>query len=96
LLPGPAAARVQRLFGGAVDLLAAQQKAHALFAVMDAHLAARRFLLGDRLTLADIANYAYVAHAPEGGVGLQDYRALRGWLARVEATPRFVPMPASP
>jgi glutathione S-transferase len=95
LASGPAAARAQRLFRSHVDLDAAQAGAHALFGVMDAHLASRSFLLGERLSLADIANYAYVARAPEGGVELDDYSALRAWLARVEGTPRFVAMPRS-
>ena len=29
-----------------------------------------------------------------GGIRLDAYPALRGWLARVEATPGFVPLPA--
>lgn len=93
---GPAAARAHRLFASPVDLPAAQARAHALFRVMNAHLASRAFLLGTELTLADIANYAYSAHAPEGGVALDEYVHLRAWLARVEATPGFIGMPRSP
>jgi glutathione S-transferase len=93
---GPAAARAHHLFAGTADLAEARRRAHALFRVMDAHLASRSFLLGSELTLADVANYAYTAHAPEGGVALDDYRHLRAWLARIEATPRFIGMPRSP
>jgi glutathione S-transferase len=93
---GPAAARAQRLFRSPADLPAAQARAHALFRVIDSHLAARTFLLGTALSLADVANYAYVAHAPEGGVELDEYEHLRAWLARIEATPGFVGMLASP
>ena len=96
LASGPAAARAHHLFGSPIDVRAAQERAHALLRVMEAHLGPRRFLLGDELTLADIANYAYTAHAPEGGVELSDYPALRAWLARIEGTPRFVAMPRSP
>jgi glutathione S-transferase len=92
---GPAAARAHRLFNSPVDLIPARQRAHALFALMNARLATRSFLLGDALTLADVANYAYTARAPEGGVELEEYPALRAWLARIEAVPRFVPMPRS-
>lgn len=92
---GPAAARAHHLFNSPLDLGAAQARAHALFRVMDAHLAKCAFLLGGELGLADVANYAYVAHAPEGGVSLEDYRHLRAWVARVEATPRFIGMPWS-
>jgi glutathione S-transferase len=62
---------------------------------MDAHLTGRRVLVGADPTIADIAAYSYVAHAPEGGVGLADYPAIRAWLARIEALPGFVAMPAS-
>jgi glutathione S-transferase len=96
LASGAAAARAQRLFGSPVDVPAAQARAHALFALMNRHLADRAFLLGAELGLADVANYAYVAHAPEGGVGLDDYPFLRAWIGRIEATPRFVAMAKSP
>jgi glutathione S-transferase len=62
---------------------------------MDGHLAERRYLAAERATLADIACYSYVAHAPEGGVSLAPYPAVRAWIARVEALPGFIPMPAS-
>jgi glutathione S-transferase len=44
-------------------------------------------------TIADVANYSYIAHAPEGNVSLEPYANVRSWLARVEALPGFVPMP---
>ena len=44
--------------------------------------------------IADIALYAYTCVAPHGGIRLDAYPALRDWLARVEATPGFVPLPA--
>jgi glutathione S-transferase len=93
---GPAAARAHHLFKAPLDLAAAQARSHALLALMDAHLSQRSFLAGGELGLADVANYAYIAHAPEGGVSLEPYPAVRAWLRRVEATPRFVPMAASP
>jgi glutathione S-transferase len=96
LAAGPALARVLSVFGGPGDREGARSRAHALFQVMDAHLGARPFLLGPDLSLVDIAHYAYVAHAPEGGVPLDPYPRLRAWLGRIEATPRFVGMPRSP
>jgi glutathione S-transferase len=96
LAAGPALARVLSVFRRPGDLDGARSRAHALFEVMDAHLGARPFLLGSELSLVDIAHYAYVAHAPEGGVTLDPYPGLRAWLGRIEATPRFVGMPRSP
>jgi glutathione S-transferase len=93
---GPAAARAHLLFGSPADLPSAQARAHALFRFMNAHLSARPFLTGKRLGLADVAHYAYVARAPEGGVSLDEYQHVRAWLGRVEGTPRFVAMPRAP
>jgi glutathione S-transferase len=92
LASGPATARALCIFKRPGDVEGARARAHALFRVMDAHLEARAFLLGAELSLADLANYAYVAHAPEGGVRLDEYPHLRAWLGRIEATPRFVGM----
>lgn len=61
---------------------------------MDAHLGGSAYLAGSHPTLADIACYAYVAVAPEGGVSLEPFAHVRAWLARVESMPQFLPMPA--
>ncbi|MEO6017669.1 MAG: glutathione S-transferase [Polaromonas sp.] len=92
---GPAAARVIQLFKSPDSPDAAIARAHALFGVMEQQLAQTPFLAGNTPTLADVANYSYIAHAPEGNVSLQAYPQLRAWLARVEALPRFVPMARS-
>lgn len=66
-----------------------------LFKFMDAHLTNTPYLAAAHPTLADLACYSYTAHAPEGGLSLQPYPHIREWLARIEALPRFQPMPAS-
>ena len=96
LASGPAAARIAALFGGAADPVATVSRSHALLSVMERHLQQQPFLAGTQATLADIANYAYVAHAPEGGVSLDDYPQVRAWLARVEALPGFVEFQRTP
>ena len=93
---GPAAARIMVLFGVDADRTETVKRSHALLAVMETCLSEQPFLAGPSATLADIANYAYVAHAPEGSVSLDAYPQLRAWLARVEALPGFVPMVRSP
>lgn len=93
---GPAAARLVALFGAQLDQEAATAKAHTLFALIESNLGESRFLATDRLTIADIAAYSYIAHAPEGGVSLSSYPKIREWLARIESTPRFVGMARSP
>ncbi len=93
---GPNAARVLELFKREGDRAPLVERSHQLLAVMETELARQPFLAGERPTLADVANYSYVARAPEGGVSLQPYAAVRAWLERIEALPRFVPFARSP
>jgi glutathione S-transferase len=71
---------------------AKQAGAEEALAVMEGHLAARPFFVGNRLTLADIALYAYTHVAGEGGFDLARCPAVHAWLARVAAVPGHVPM----
>lgn len=96
LVAGPGGARLAIVFGADIDVTRAHAAAAALFKVMEQHLSDRRFLAGAEPTIADIACYSYTAHAPEGGVSLSPYPAIRAWLARIEALPGFVAMPATP
>ncbi|PCI34458.1 MAG: glutathione S-transferase [Alphaproteobacteria bacterium] len=92
---GPAAARLVTVFGASLDHEAAKATANGLFAVMDNSLADRPFLIGQNVTIADVAGYSYIAHAPEGGVSLDPYPNIRAWLGRIEALDGFVPMPVT-
>ena len=93
---GPCAARLVTLFGATLDHDTAKSRAHDLFVVIEAHLADRDWLASSRPTLADIAGYSYISHAPEGGVSLAFYPSIRAWLGRIEALPGFVGMARSP
>jgi glutathione S-transferase len=95
LAGGPATARVIVIFGLPRDPTEIIARSHDLLRVMNDELATRPFLAGASPTLADVANYSYVARAPEGNVSLEDYPNVRAWLARIEALPGFVPMVAS-
>lgn len=92
---GPAAARVMAIWGTPGDRVQAGETADRLFRFMEAHLADRSYLAAAHPTIADLAMYAYTAHAPEGDVSLEPYPAIRAWLSRVESLPRFKPMPRS-
>lgn len=89
---GPCAARLVKLFGAPIDLERARAIAQKLFTTLEPWFATRAFALGDTATVADVAAYTYIAHAPEGGLDLGPYPALRAWLGRIEALPGFVPM----
>lgn len=89
---GPALARIGKQFGRPVNMEAATGLAHRLFKLMEPQLQRRSYLAADHPTVADIAAYSYIARAPEGDVSLEAYPALRAWLQRIEALPRFLPM----
>ena len=75
------------------DLPRLRERSHQALAVMERHLAGHGWFSGAEYGIADIALFAYTAVAGHGGVALTGYPAIRNWLARVEATPGFVPMP---
>jgi glutathione S-transferase len=57
-------------------------------AVLDAHLAARAWVVGERVTIADLGLFPYVSVAGDAGVALPANVA--AWLDRVRALPGFV------
>lgn len=90
---GPATARLAVVFGADVDTVTAISRSHALLQLIEQQLGRSRFLASEQPSIADIAFYTYVAHAPEGNVSLADYPQVRAWLASIEALPGFVGMP---
>jgi len=92
---GPAAARLVNVFGAALDHKRAVAVAHNVLSVLESHLDGREWLVGNNPTIADVANYAYIAHAPEGDVSLDNYPHVRAWLGRIASLPGFVPMQAT-
>jgi glutathione S-transferase len=92
---GPARARLITVFGARYNPEETIASAHALLKVVEAELQGRQWLVGSQPTIADVAAYTYIAHAPEGNVSLEPYPAVRAWLGNVEALPGFVPMQAT-
>jgi glutathione S-transferase len=78
-----------------VDRLPARTAAgHKALAAMERHLDGRLYLVGDELSLADVALYAYTHVADEGGFDLSEYPAIEAWLERVAAEPGHIAMAA--
>jgi glutathione S-transferase len=63
-------------------------------AALDRHLAAQGVLVGDAVTIADLAVYGYTHLAPDVGIDLAAYPAVARWCSRIEALPRYVEGPA--
>ncbi|OHD06376.1 glutathione S-transferase family protein [Sphingopyxis sp. RIFCSPHIGHO2_12_FULL_65_19] len=93
---GPALLRAERLFGWSVDTARAQAVTDRILPIVEAHLAARDWLVGDRLTIADLAASPYLALAPDGGIDLEQWPAIRDWTRRIAALPDFPAMPGWP
>ncbi|GAB5471193.1 MAG: glutathione S-transferase family protein [Rhodospirillales bacterium] len=73
-----------------------REKGYQALAVMEEHLQSHSFFVEERYGLADIALYAYTHVAGDGGFDLAPYPALGGWLARIAAQPRHIPITQQP
>ena len=93
VLYGLARARVICKFKRPGNLEDAQLLGRKGLDVMERRLASHPWLALDRVTIADIGCFPYVALAPEGEIPLDDYRAIRSWIERIKALPGFVGMP---
>jgi glutathione S-transferase len=89
---GPAAARLINVFNAGLDPEFARQTSSKVLAKLDAALKDKQYLVGNSPTIADIAIYSYVAHAPEGGISLEEYPNVRHLLSNIESLNGFVPM----
>ena len=90
---GPADARLVKLFRAKIDYEAAASKAHAVLTVLEQHLKERLFLVGSRVTIADLAVFPYVALAGDGDIDLGGYPAIDTWIERIKALSGFIGMP---
>ena len=68
---------------------------HRALSVMETRLGTHAYLVGETLTVADLALYAYTHVADEGGFDLSGYPGICAWLDRVSGTPGYVPMTGS-
>ena len=60
------------------------QRGYAALGRMEQHLAGARFLVGDAVSLADVALLAYTRVAHEGGFDLARYPSIRRWIGETE------------
>jgi glutathione S-transferase len=95
--PAIAVARFLKTYYGRPDVWESQREqltkrgVKALRGLEDG-LSGRAWLVGDAMSIADIALYAYTHAADEGGFSLDDLPAVRAWLDRVASQPGHVPM----
>lgn len=66
------------------------ERGHTLLAIMEQRLAAHDWLVGNGLTLADIALYAYTHTAgSRGGYDMSRFAGINAWCARIAALPGY-------
>ena len=76
----------------AEEIAAKRAGGERALAVMEGHLGARDYFVGDAYSIADVALYAYTHVAGEAGFDLSRYPAVERWLARVAGQPGHVPI----
>ncbi len=100
-LMAASAARLHDALGYKLDVDSARSSARAAFRILDDHLTHReiegaKWLVGDHPTIADIACFPYVALSGEGGIGHEEYPAIRNWMRDFRRLPRFHAMSGVP
>ncbi|TNC51619.1 glutathione S-transferase family protein [Rubellimicrobium rubrum] len=91
-------ARLHDMLGRPADIDAARWAGTLCLRELESALVENRllgedFLAGNAPTVADVACFPYVMLAPDGGVSLDPYPAIRAWTRRIRALPGFVEMP---
>jgi glutathione S-transferase len=88
-----AVARRYFLTKTSVDIDVAQNKAYELLYVFENHLSDRYWLECERVTIADIACFPYIALATDGKIALDAYPNVVAWIERIKQHPGYVSMP---
>ena len=90
---GPNRLRLHYKFGRPIDIDEAEQTTNNLLRILQTRLAQQDWLVGDQISIADIAVYPYIALAPEAKVDLDGYPAIMAWMRRIQALPAYLGMP---
>ena len=67
-----------------------RKRAETAWAILNAHLEGRRYVVADRLTIADLSLCGYLFWPEEIGVDWDRYPAVRDWLGRLQDEPGWV------
>ena len=66
-----------------------RKRAETAWKVLDAHLGTRRFIVGDKLTIADLSACGYLFFDDELAVDWNRFPGIRDWLTRIREEPRW-------
>jgi len=90
---GPMDARAYYKLKLDIEIEKAHIKSRQILTFVDTHLADREWLELNRITIADIACFPYIALAHEGQISLQPYANIMAWIERIKALPNYISMP---
>jgi glutathione S-transferase len=95
--PAIAVARFLKTYYGKPEIWESQRaqltsRGTKALAALESGLVDREWLVGEAMTVADIALYAYTHAADEGGFDLEPYPSIRAWLDRLAGEPGHVPI----
>ena len=68
------------------------EKGYTALQIMEDHLDNNDYMVGQNLSIADIALYAYSHKAHMGGFDLSRFPAISAWFVRIEAEPNYLAM----
>lgn len=66
------------------------EKGYTALQIMEDHLSENNFLVGDNLSIADIALYAYSHKAHMGEFDMSRFPAIQLWFERIEQHPNYI------
>lgn len=66
-----------------------RRRSESAWGVLNAHLDGRSYVVGERLTIADLSLCGYLYWPDEIGVDWSNYPRIASWLARIASTPRW-------
>jgi glutathione S-transferase len=90
---GPTRLRAHYKWARPIDLEQTEVTALKVLNIINRHLSNKPWLVGSRVSIADIAIYPYLALAYEGHISLTEYPHIVRWLSHFEQLPGVVGMP---
>jgi glutathione S-transferase len=90
---GLARARAALQFNAPWNVEECQRIGAAALNLLETGLAQSRWLAGSQITIADLACFPYAALAPQSGLDLKLYPAVRRWIGSIQSLPGYVGMP---
>ncbi|MBL0953376.1 MAG: glutathione S-transferase N-terminal domain-containing protein [Leptospira sp.] len=89
---GPSALRAHFILGRPINLEEAKSVTTILLNVLEKRLSEFQWLATNKVTIADIAIYPYIALAHQGNVSLLEYKFVREWMNRIQNLPGYIGM----